>query len=121
MYIAKIPGTRYECVLVNDHGLWKLQLTLSGHVEAETNVTNLSERTIHSLVGSLLASVQLNVNEFIHQQITKALVTQIGPLLADQEVSSGRKANDQSTISKEIETLKERIAKLETRVKNLEG
>ncbi|MCG3219154.1 MAG: hypothetical protein KAR35_09125 [Candidatus Heimdallarchaeota archaeon] len=119
MYIAKIPGTRYECVLVNDHGLWKLQLTLTGHVEAETNVTNLSERTIHSLIGSLLASVQLNVNEFIHQQITKALVTQIGPLITDQEVTGGQ-TNDQSTVSKEIESLKERIAKLEARVKKLE-
>lgn len=120
MYIAKIPGTRYECILINDHGLWKLQLTLSGHVEAETNVTNLSERTIHSLIGSLLASVQLNVNEFIHQQITKSLVTQIGPLLADQEVSGSGATSDQSSINSEIEALKARIAKLEARVKKLE-
>ena len=114
------PGGNEVAYTVEIIGSNERPTTTGSTTIVSSNITSLSERSIHSQIGSLLASVQLNVNEFIHSQITRNLVTQIGPLLAEQEAAAAAPSSDTGTAA-EIDALKARLDELEARIVRLEA
>ena len=73
MYETKVPGTRYSVALVNVKGEWKIQIKLDGIVEAETLVKDLSERGILDNIRTVVSEVNLYINDFLIDQITKEI------------------------------------------------
>ena len=121
MYETKIPGTRYSIALMNDKGQWMIQIKLDGLVEAETLVKDVSERGIFDNIKSVVAEVNLYLNEFLLDQITKNITEQASILLKEVVATASRdKQTEVSALEETIISMMERLQILEERVKRLE-
>ncbi|MCG3223021.1 MAG: hypothetical protein H7647_01040 [Candidatus Heimdallarchaeota archaeon] len=121
MYETKIPGTRYSIALMNDKGQWMIQIKLDGLVEAETLVKDVSERGIFDNIKSVVSEVNLYLNEFLLDQITKNITEQASILLKEVVATASRdKQTEVSAIEETIVSIMERLQILEERVKRLE-
>ncbi len=126
MYETKVPGTRYSVALTNVKGQWMLQIKLDELVEAETAVKDLSERGIHENIKTVVSEVNLYLNDFLLDQITKKITEQANILfkevsataaVATQQSSQAEMSAIEETliqIVKRIETLEDRINRLES-------
>jgi len=121
MYETKIPGTRYSIALMNNKGQWMIQIKLDGLVEAETLVKDVSERGIFDNIKSVVAEVNLYLNEFLLNQITKNITEQASILLKEVVATASRdKQTEMSALEETIVSIMERLQILEERVKRLE-
>ncbi len=121
MYETKIPGTRYSIALMNDKGQWMIQIKLDGLVEAETLVKDVSERGIFDNIKSVVSEVNLYLNEFLLDQITKNITEQASILLKEVVATASRdKQTEVSALEETIISIMERLQILEERVKRLE-
>ncbi|MCK4895984.1 MAG: hypothetical protein KAS47_04195 [Candidatus Heimdallarchaeota archaeon] len=121
MYETKIPGTRYSIALMNDKGQWMIQIKLDGLVEAETLVKDVSERGIFDNIKSVVSEVNLYLNEFLLDQITKNITEQASILLKEVVATASRdKQTEVSALEETIISMMERLQILEERVKRLE-
>lgn len=121
MYETKIPGTRYSIALMNDKGQWMIQIKLDGLVEAETLVKDVSKRGIFDNIKSVVAEVNLYLNEFLLDQITKNITEQASILLKEVVATASRdKQTEVSALEETIISMMERLQILEERVKRLE-
>ncbi len=121
MYETKIPGTRYSIALMNDKGQWMIQIKLDGLVEAETLVRDVSERGIFDNIKSVVSEVNLYLNEFLLDQITKNITEQASILLKEVVATASRdKQTEVSALEETIISMMERLQILEERVKRLE-
>lgn len=121
MYETKIPGTRYSIALMNDKGQWMIQIKLDGLIEAETLVKDVSERGIFDNIKSVVAEVNLYLNEFLLDQITKNITEQASILLKEVIATASRdKQTEVSALEETIVSIMERLQILEERVKRLE-
>jgi hypothetical protein len=121
MYETKIPGTRYSIALMNDKGQWMIQIKLDGLVEAETLVKDVSERGIFNNIKSVVSEVNLYLNEFLLDQITKNITEQASILLKEVVATASRdKQTEVSALEETIVSIMERLQILEERVKRLE-
>ncbi len=121
MYETKIPGTRYSIALMNDKGQWMIQIKLDGLVEAETLVKDVSERGIFDNIKSVVSEVNLYLNEFLLDQITKNITEQASILLKEVVATASRdKQTEVSALEETIVSIMERLQILEERVKRLE-
>ena len=121
MYETKIPGTRYVCALVNSKGQWMIQIKLDGIVEAETLVKDVSERGIFENIKTVVSEVNLYLNEFMLDQITKEITEQASILLKEVvAVASREKQTEVTALEETIISIMERLQILEERVKRLE-
>lgn len=125
MYDTKIPGTRYSISLVNVKGQWMLQIKLDEIVEAEVGVKDLSERGIHENIKTIVSEVNLYLNDFMLDQITKDITQQANILFKEVSATAAvaTKQTTQTTMSAVEETLIQivkRIEGLEERIKRLE-
>jgi len=124
MYDTKIPGTRYSIFLVNVKGQWMLQIKLDEIVEAEVGVKDLSERGIFENIKSVVSEVNLYLNDFMLDQITKEITEQANILFKEVSATAATtKQIAQTSMSAVEETLIQivkRIEVLEQRIKRLE-
>ncbi len=121
MYETKIPGTRYSIALMNDKGQWMIQIKLDGLVEAETLVKDVSERGIFDNIKSVVSEVNLYLNEFLLDQITKNITEQASILLKEVVATASRdKQTEVSALEETIISIMERLQILEERVNRLE-
>lgn len=121
MYETKIPGTRYSIALMNDKGQWMIQIKLDGLIEAETLVKDVSERGIFDNIKSVVSEVNLYLNEFLLDQITKNITEQASILLKEVIATASRdKQTEVSALEETIVSIMERLQILEERVKRLE-
>ena len=125
MYETKIPGTRYSIALINIKGQWMLQIKLDEIVEAEVGVKDLSERGIHENIKSVVSEVNLYLNDFMLDQITKEITEQANILFKEVSATAAvaTQKTTQTTMSAVEETLIQivkRIEGLEERIKRLE-
>jgi len=124
MYDTKIPGTRYSISLVNVKGQWMLQIKLDEIVEAEVGVKDLSERGIFENIKSVVSEVNLYLNDFMLDQITKEITEQANILFKEVSATAATtKQIAQTSMSAVEETLIQivkRIEVLEQRIKRLE-
>ncbi|MHA1550827.1 MAG: hypothetical protein ACTSQC_02660 [Candidatus Heimdallarchaeaceae archaeon] len=121
MYETKIPGTRYSIALMNHKGQWMIQIKLDGLVEAETLVKDVSERGIFDNIKSVVSEVNLYLNEFLLDQITKNITEQASILLKEVVATASReKQTEVSALEETIISMMERLQILEERVKRLE-
>ncbi len=130
MYETKIPGTRYTIALANVKGQWYIQIKLDGIVEADAIVKELSELSILENIKAVVAEVNLYLNDFIIDQITKEITAEAQILLKEvaataatvstKAVSSEMSAVEETLIQivRRIETLEERIQRLEDRLQH---
>ena len=126
MYETKVPGTRYAIALTNVKGQWYIQIKLDGIVEAETIVKELSELGVLENITTIVSEVNLYLNDFIIDQITKEITSEAEILLKEvaataatvfQHTASSEMSAVEETliqIVKRIETLEERIQRLES-------
>lgn len=126
MYETKVPGTRYAIALTNVKGQWYIQIKLDGIVEAETIVKELSELGVLENIKTIVSEVNLYLNDFIIDQITKEITSEAEILLKEvaataatvfQHTASSEMSAVEETliqIVKRIETLEERIQRLES-------
>ena len=122
MYETKIPGTRYSIALMNIKGQWMIQIKLDGLVEAETLVKDVSERGIFENIKSVVSEVNLYLNEFMLDQITKNITEQASILLKEVVATASREKQTEVTALEEtIISMMERLQILEERVKRLES
>ena len=127
MYETKIPGTRYSIALVNVKGQWMLQIKLDEIVEADVGVKDLSERGIHENIKTVVSEVNLYLNDFMLDQITKEITQQANILFKEVSATAATAAvtqqSTQTTMSAVEETLIQivkRIEGLEERIRRLE-
>ncbi|MCK5303941.1 MAG: hypothetical protein KAJ72_01750 [Candidatus Heimdallarchaeota archaeon] len=121
MYETKIPGTRYSIALMNDKGQWMIQIKLDGLIEAETLRRDVSERGIFDNIKSVVSEVNLYLNEFLLDQITKNITEQASILLKEVVATASRdKQTEVSALEETIISMMERLQILEERVKRLE-
>lgn len=121
MYETKIPGTRYSIALMNVKGQWMIQIKLDGIVEAETLVKDVSERGIFENIKTVVSEVNLYLNEFMLDQITKEITEQASILLKEVvAVASREKQTEVTALEETIISIMERLQILEERVKRLE-
>ncbi|MBY9000659.1 MAG: hypothetical protein KGD64_07080 [Candidatus Heimdallarchaeota archaeon] len=121
MYETKIPGTRYSIALMNIKGQWMIQIKLDGLIEAETLVKDVSERGIFENIKSVVSEVNLFLNEFMLDQITKNITEQASILLKEVVATASReKQTEMSALEETIVSIMERLQILEERVKRLE-
>ncbi len=121
MYETKIPGTRYSIALMNIKGQWMIQIKLDGLIEAETLVKDVSERGIFDNIKTVVAEVNLYLNEFLLDQITKNITEQASILLKEVVATATReKQTEVSALEETIISIMERLQILEERVKRLE-
>ncbi len=73
MYETKVPGTRYTVALVNEKGQWYIQIKLDDLVESAVPVKDLSERGILENIRTVVSDVNLFINDFLIDQITKEI------------------------------------------------
>lgn len=130
MYETKIPGTRYTIALANVKGQWYIQIKLDGIVEADAIVKELSELSILENIKAVVAEVNLYLNDFIIDQITKEITAEAQILMKEvaataatvsQQTSSSEMSAVEETliqIVRRIETLEERIQRLEDRLQH---
>ncbi|MHA1345066.1 MAG: hypothetical protein ACTSO3_01570, partial [Candidatus Heimdallarchaeaceae archaeon] len=90
MYETKIPGTRYSIALMNIKGQWMIQIKLDGLIEAETLVKDVSERGIFENIKTVVSEVNLYLNEFMLNQITKNITEQASILLKEVVATASR-------------------------------
>lgn len=122
MYETKIPGTRYSIALMNIKGQWMIQIKLDGIIEAETLVKDVSERGIFENIKTVVAEVNLYLNEFMLDQITKDITEQASILLKEVVATASReKQTEMSALEETIVDIMERMQILEERVKRLEA
>ena len=121
MYETKIPGTRYSIALMNIKGQWMIQIKLDGLIEAETLVKDVSERGIFENIKTVVSEVNLYLNEFLLDQITKNITEQASILLKEVVATASRdKQTEVSALEETIVSIMERLQILEERVKRLE-
>ena len=121
MYETKIPGTRYSIALMNIKGQWMIQIKLDGLIEAETLVKDVSERGIFDNIKTVVSEVNLYLNEFMLDQITKNITEQAAILLKEVVATASReKQTEVSALEETIISIMERLQILEERVKRLE-
>lgn len=121
MYETKIPGTRYSIALMNIKGQWMIQIKLDGLIEAETLVKDVSERGICENIKTVVSEVNLYLNEFMLDQITKNITEQASILLKEVVATASRdKQTEVSALEETIISIMERLQILEERVKRLE-
>ncbi len=125
MYETKIPGTRYSIALMNVKGQWMLQIKLDEIIEAEVGVKDLSERGIHDNIKYVVSEVNLYLNDFMLDQITKDITEQANILFKEVSATAAVaiQQSSQTTMSAIEETLIQivkRIETLENRMKRLE-
>jgi len=121
-YETKIPGTRYVCALANVKGQWMIQIKLDNVVEAEKVVKDISERAIRDNIRSALTEVNMYLNEFILEQITKEITNQARLLFQEVSVTTAKTTKTEvSEIEKKIEDILERLKVLEERLQRLEN
>ncbi len=121
MYETKIPGTRYSIALMNIKGQWMIQIKLDGLIEAETLVKDVSERGIFDNIKTVVSEVNLYLNEFMLDQITKNITEQASILLKEVVATASRdKQTEVSALEETIVSIMERLQILEERVKRLE-
>ena len=130
MYESKIPGTRYTIALANVKGQWYIQIKLDGIVEADKIVKEITELSILENIKAVVAEVNLYLNDFIIDQITKEITAEAQILLkevaataatATQHVVTSEMSAVEETliqIVRRIETLEERIQRLESRLEH---
>ncbi len=130
MYESKIPGTRYNIALANVKGQWYIQIKLDGIIEADSVVKELTELSILENIKAVVSEVNLYLNDFIIDQITKAITEEAQILLKEvaataatvshQTASSEMSAVEETLIQivRRIETLEERIQRLENRLEH---
>ena len=128
MYETKIPGTRYSIALVNVKGQWMLQIKLDEIVEAEVGVKDLSERGIHENIKTVVAEVNLYLNDFMLDQITKEITEQANILFKEVSASAAAAVASQksselsmSAVEETLIQIVKRIEHLEKRIKEIEG
>ena len=126
MYETKIPGTRYTIALTNVKGQWYIQIKLDGIVESEIIVKELSEIGVLENIKTVVSEVNLYLNDFIIDQIAKEITSEAEILLKEvaataATVSKHTTSSEMSAIEetliqivKRIETLEERIQRLES-------
>lgn len=121
MYETKIPGTRYSIALMNIKGQWMIQIKLDGLIEAEALVKDVSERGIFDNIKTVVSEVNLYLNEFMLDQITKNITEQASILLKEVVATASReKQTEVSALEETIISIMERLQILEERVKRLE-
>ena len=130
MYETKVPGTRYTVALANVKGQWYIQIKLDGIIEADTVVKELTELSILENIKAVVAEVNLYLNDFIIDQITKEITAEAQILMKEvaataatvshQTSSSEMSAVEETLIQivRRIETLEERIKRLENRLEH---
>ncbi|MHA1198176.1 MAG: hypothetical protein ACTSQF_02285 [Candidatus Heimdallarchaeaceae archaeon] len=125
MYETKVPGTRYSIALMNVKGQWMLQIKLDDIIEADVGVKDLSERGIHDNIKTVVSEVNLYLNDFMLDQITKQITEQANILFKEVSATAAvaTQQSSQTTMSAVEETLIQmvkRIEALEERIKRLE-
>ena len=122
MYETKIPGTRYSIALMNVKGQWMIQIKLDGIVEADTLVKDISERGIFENIKHVVSEVNLYLNDFMLDQITKEITQQASILLKEVvAVATREKQTNMSALEETIVDIMERLQILEERIKRLEN
>jgi hypothetical protein len=122
MYETKVPGTRYTVSLINVKGQWMIQIKLVDIVEAEVNVKDISERGIRENIKSVVSEVNLYVNDFMLDQITKEITEQAQILFKEVVATASRESYQEMTAVEEtIIQMVKRIEALELRIQKLEG
>ena len=121
MYEAKIPGTRYVCALTNVKGQWMIQIKLDDVVEGEAVVKEVSERGMRDNIKSVLSEVNMYLNDFMVDQITRDITTQAQILFRDVSATESQTTlTNVSAIDNSMEDVLERIKMLEERIKRIE-
>jgi hypothetical protein len=130
MYESKIPGTRYTIALANVKGQWYIQIKLDGIIEADTIIKEITELSILENIKAVVSEVNLYLNDFIIDQITKEITAEAQILLKEvaataasattHAVTSEMSAVEETLIQivKKMETLEERIKRLEDRLEH---
>ncbi|MHA1707972.1 MAG: hypothetical protein ACTSYV_02640 [Candidatus Heimdallarchaeaceae archaeon] len=124
MYETKVPGTRYTVALVNEKGQWYIQIKLDDVVESAVPVKDLSERGILENIRTVVSDVNLFINDFLIDQITKKITNEAQILLTEVAATASKATVQTQTeisaveetiiqIVKRIETVEERIERLE--------
>lgn len=121
MYETKVPGTRYSVALANVKGQWMIQIKLDGIVESEIVLKELSERGILENVRSIVKDVNLYLNDFMIDQISKEITVQAQMYLQDKGSPAQEETySEMSAIEETLIGIVKRIEQLEDRVKKLE-
>lgn len=98
-----------------------IQIKLDDVVEAERVVKDLSERSIRDNIQSSLAEVNMYLNNFMLEQITKDITTQAKLLFQEAAVAAAKPAEpDMSEIEQQLESIIKKLELLEERVTRLE-
>lgn len=118
MYETKVPGTRYAIALTNVKGQWYIQIKLDGIVEAETIVKELSELGVLENIKTIVSEVNLYLNDFIIDQITKEITSEAEILL--KEVAATAATVSQHTASSEMSAVEETLIQIVKRIETLE-
>ncbi len=122
-YETKIPSTRYVCALANVKGQWKIQMRLADTVEAEVVVKDLSEKGIRDNVRSVLSDVDLNLSDFLVEQIVKDIVEQAKILIHESAATATVQPTNVeiSSLEKAIDEIKSKLSLLEERINRIES
>ena len=118
MYETKVPGTRYAIALTNVKGQWYIQIKLDGIVESETIVKELSEAGVLENIKAVVSEVNLYLNDFIIDQITKEITSEAEILL--KEVAATAATVSQHTTSSEMSAVEETLIQIVKRIETLE-
>jgi hypothetical protein len=125
MYETKVPGTRYTVALINVKGQWMIQIKLDDVVEADVLVKDISERGIRENIKSVVSEVNLYVNDFMLDKITKEITEQAQILFREVEATVVRETyktqTEMSAVEETIIQIVKRIEVLEERIRRLEN
>ncbi|MHA1955157.1 MAG: hypothetical protein ACXAAM_01260 [Candidatus Heimdallarchaeaceae archaeon] len=122
MYETKVPGTRYTVELINVKGQWMIQIKLVDVVEASVVVKDISERGIRENIKSVVSEVNLYINDFMLDQITKKITEQAQILFKEVVATASRESHEEMTAVEEtIIQMVKRIEALEQRIQRLES
>ncbi|MFW9852664.1 MAG: hypothetical protein ACFFDS_06965 [Candidatus Thorarchaeota archaeon] len=125
MYETKVPGTRYTVALVNVKGQWMIQIKLDDVVEADVLVKDISERGIRENIKSVVSEVNLYVNDFMLDQLTKEITEQAQILFREVEATVVRETHkthtEMSAVEETIIQIVKRIEVIEERIRRLEN
>jgi len=121
MYETKVPGTRYAIALTNVKGQWYIQIKLDGIVESETIVKELSELGVLENIKTVVSEVNLYLNDFIIDQITKEITSEAEILLKEVAATAATAATvSQHTTSSEMSAIEETLIQIVKRIETLE-
>ena len=125
MYEIKVPGTRYTVALINVKGQWMIQIKLDDIVEADVLVKDISERGIRENIKSVVSEVNLYVNDFMLDQLTKEITEQAQILFREVEATVVRETHkthtEMSAVEETIIQIVKRIEVIEERIRRLEN